>query len=445
MTSMIALRRRRRPEWSGRQPKVENDARDAEDVRKRIAYVVNCFPFPTETFVYRELLALRAHGCTILPFSLQSPDPATLSSEALRLVDETYSIQPAPLAELLAAHARWIARSPVLYLSTLWTVVTGTHLALRDRLRSFAHWAEAISILPVLEQARVDHIHAHFAVGSATCAWVAARLLGLPWSFTAHAYDIWLDKLLLPEKLREADFVVTCSDVNRRHLAETYGVPLSKLHTVYHGIDVGHFSPMPKPSSAHPEKLRVLCVGRLVEQKGIAHLIEACSQLAIEGIEFELLIAGDGPLRESLRQACRELRIDDRTQFLGHVSQETVLELYRSSDLFVLPCVAASDGDRDGVPNVLIEAMACGLCVVSTEFSGVPELVENGKSGALVSPGDSRGLARAMGRMLADENLRKAMAMAGRATVVERFAIDVSARALLDLTAWDEPIPRRPS
>lgn len=441
MNSPVTLRNRPRPGWS--EAAVSSRARTPTSptptpTPTRVAYIVNGFPYQTETFVYRELLALRARGCTILPFSIRSTDVSTLSDEALPLVDDTYSILPAPLFDLLKAHLTWLLRSPVVYLATLFFTVTGTHIKLSDRLRSLAHWVEAVSIVPVLERAEVDHLHAHFAVGSATCAQIAARFLDLPWSFTAHAYDIWLDKLLLPEKLRDASFVLTCSEVNRTHLSESYGVSPNKIHTIYHGIDIEHFCPGPEKTDPGAKPV-ILCVGRLVEQKGIPYLIEACSFLAQEGHEFELVIAGDGPLRGTLENLCRESGIDERTRFVGHVFQQELLEYYKNCDLFVLPCVEANNGDRDGVPNVLIEAMACGACVVSTDFSGVPELVEDGKSGVLVSPADAPALAKAVASLIGDASTRHEMSRAGREAVVTRFAIDVSARSLLGVTGWDRP------
>jgi glycosyltransferase involved in cell wall biosynthesis len=266
-----------------------------------------------------------------------------------------------------------------------------------------------------MRESRVRHIHAHFAVGSATCAWVLARFLRLPFSFTAHAYDIWQDRLLLSEKLRGAAFVVTCTEYNRRHLLQLVPNLTRPIHVVYHGVDTQRFVPTARPVRAVP---RILAVGRLCEQKGFATLLRGCAMLAQWGEPFECTIVGDGPLADSLRVLARQLELDERIHFLGRAFQEQMPDHYAQSDLFVLPCTRANDNDRDGIPNTIKEAMATGLAVVSTWFSGVPELVVDEVTGLLVAPDHPEALARAMQRLLQSPDLRCRFGTAGRERVV---------------------------
>jgi glycosyltransferase involved in cell wall biosynthesis len=276
----------------------------------------------------------------------------------------------------------------------------------------------------------VQHLHAHFAVGSATVVWVLARLLDLPFSMTAHAYDIWQDRLLLPEKLGAAKFVVTCTEHNREHLLATYPGTGATIVVVHHGVDAHRFVPADRRERTVPV---ILAVGRLCEQKGFATLLRACALLAQQGEAFECRIVGDGPLRAPLHALARELGVSTRVHFLGRAFQEQMPEHYAAADLFVLPCTQASDNDRDGIPNTLMEAMASGLPVVSTWFSGIPELVQHGTTGLLVQRDDSPALAAAMRRLVREPVLRRRLGAAGRERVVAEFSLARAAARLGEL------------
>jgi len=268
---------------------------------------------------------------------------------------------------------------------------------------------------------------------------VLSRLLGLPFSFTAHAYDVWREQLLLPEKLRAARFAVTCTECNRQHLAATYAVPLEKIVTVHHGVDVNRYVPVERASTAEPY---IISVGRLVEQKGFDRLLRACRRLVESGESFRCEIIGDGPLRDRLGGLITEYGLGDRVALVGRLHQEDLRRRYAAADMFVLFCVPASDDDRDGIPNVLIEAMATELPVVSTDFSGVPEIVVDGETGILVGTDDETVQAEAIRRMLHDPQLRRQLGRAGRRRVMEGFTIEASAAhldAVFSRLATSEP------
>ena len=423
----LQWRQKREPAWS---PLPLNP-----DKGKRIAYFMNVFPYLSETFIYREINALRSRGSDLLTVSIRRPESQDVSEEARAFLQDTYYILPIPIGDLLLTHFRVFWRHPGRYGRILYDVLTGTHDRLIDRLRSLCHFVEAVVVVPVLERAEARHLHAHFAVGSATCAWILSRFLNLPFSFTAHAYDIWLDRLLLPEKLQAADFVVTCTAANMQHLVKTYNISQAKFHVIYHGVNVERFTP--RHHEIKPGPPRLLAVARLVEQKGLTYLLQACAILKREGYDFSCEIVGDGPLAAMLHGLATSLDLESCVHFAGRVFQEDIVEHYAAASLFVLPCIPASNNDRDGIPNTLMEAMACGLPIVSTAFSGIPELVVDGEHGFLVSPGDAEALADAIRRLLDNPDLGHTMGVAGRARVVERFSVSTSAAILHDLIMSD--------
>jgi glycosyltransferase involved in cell wall biosynthesis len=398
--------------------------------RRRIAYFVNLFPNLIETMIYREVGALRALGTEVVTFSIRRPDPAEVSAEAHHFFEGTRYIVPVGPLRLLTTHLGALLRNPIRYWQILFEVLGGTHVRVTDRVRTLCHFAEAVTVLPEIRRLQVDQLHAHWAVGSATVAMVVSRFTGIPFSFTAHAYDIWRDKLLLPEKLHAANMVVTCTDYNRRHLQETYGVPADRFQVVYHGVDLERFRRGERPRNTPP---LILSVGRLVEQKGFDRLIRACAELARAGVDFRCEIVGEGPLRGPLEALVAQLGLGDRVHLVGKLFQEDLIRRYAAADAFALLCMPASDDDRDGIPNTLIEAMAMELPVVSTTFTGVPELVGDGETGFLVESDDVSGAARALRTLIEDPERRRAMGEAGRRRVAAGFTIGGSARRLNDL------------
>jgi glycosyltransferase involved in cell wall biosynthesis len=397
--------------------------------RRRIAYFVNLFPNLIETMIYREVGALRALGTQVFTFSIRRPDRSEVSAEAHRFFEGTTYILPVGLLRLLLRHLGALLRNPVRYWTILFEVLRGTHTRFRDRLRTLCHFAEAVTVLPDVRRLEVDQLHAHWAVGSATVAMVVSRFLDIPFTFTAHAYDIWRERLLLPEKLRAARLVVTCTEYNRRHLQETYGAPADRFRVVYHGVDLDRFQRPDQPQNACP---LILSVGRLVEQKGFDRLLQACAEIARDGVDFRCEIVGDGPLRRPLEELAAELGLGDRVHFAGKLFQEDLIRHYAAADVFALLCMPASDEDRDGIPNTLIEAMAMELPVVSTTFTGVPELVTHGETGLLVETDDVAGAARSLISLLGDAERRREMGEAGRRRVAADFTIAGSARRLND-------------
>jgi colanic acid/amylovoran biosynthesis glycosyltransferase len=393
--------------------------------RRRIPYFINLFPNQFETMIYREVQMLEALGYEIVPFSIRQPDPSFVPADARALAARTRYLLPMAPGRLVRRHVAALLRFRTRYVRVLAEVLRGTHETWRQRLRTLCHFAEAVTVLPDIERLEPLQLHAHWAVGATTCAMVISRFLGIPFTFTAHAYDIWRERLLLPEKLGAADVTITCTEHNRQHLIARYGADPRRVRVVHHGCRLDRLVPPPARANAEP---LILSVGRLVEQKGFAHLLDACARLHQQGYVFRCEIAGDGPLRADLERRAAALGLTRRVAFLGRLEQEALAVRYAAADVFALLCVPASDDDRDGIPNTLIEAMAMELPCVSTRFSGVPELIVDHATGLLVEAGDAAAAARALATLLADPAQRRAMGAAGRRRVVEAFTIERSAR-----------------
>jgi glycosyltransferase involved in cell wall biosynthesis len=282
-----------------------------------------------------------------------------------------------------------------------------------------------------LTQREVTHLHAHFAHSPAAVAHLAHLAGGPPFSFTAHAKDLFTTpRREIAPRARAASFVVTCAGANREYLEPMVGaVPSDRLQIVYHGTDVSVFNPLVRA----PEPGRVVSVGRLVSKKGFADLVESLSLLARRGVRFQCEVFGDGPLRRSLEARIQAASLAGRVTLRGSRLQPEIIEAYHRAAVFALAPVVTEDGDRDGIPNVLVEAMACELPVVSTRVSGIPELIEDGVDGLLVSPGDPVALTDAIQRILNDPFLARSLGVAARRKVERQFDLEANTRTLLRL------------
>jgi glycosyltransferase involved in cell wall biosynthesis len=398
-----------------------------------IAYLSQQFPSLTTTFVYREVLALRRLGLNIRVISTWKPKREALSAEAQPLVDETFYIFPASGWRLLGLHLRYALSRPARYLGALWRVVIWNRERPGNRLRSLGHFVYAVRAAAEVERCGAQHLHADYALNAATVALVAARLTGCTFSFAAHAADLFINPVLLKEKIADAAFVTPISEHNRRFLLQAAGTAACarKLHVVHCGLQLDQFTPERDcPSNARP---LILSVGRLVEKKGFRYLIEACRLLVARGLQFECQIVGGGPDEAALRAYIERRELIAYVRLTGPLPQEQVRALMQRADVFALPCVQARDQDQDGIPVVLMEAMALQRPVISTTLSGIPELIKTGVNGCLVPPGDSGALAEALARLLTDRDTARALARAGRVTVEREFNIAVSAGRLAAL------------
>jgi colanic acid/amylovoran biosynthesis glycosyltransferase len=289
--------------------------------------------------------------------------------------------------------------------------------------------------------ASAEHLHAHFAHGPATCVALVSRLSGVPYSFTAHARDIFEygDRKAVHDKVASAQSVIAISRHGSEHVVDLAGRDLAhRVQVVPNGIDLGRFRRRASEPTGTP---RILCVARLVEKKGQDTLLRAVAMLAREGRRVRCQLIGDGPLRESLEATAQWLGISDLVTFSGALPATDVLAAYESASLFVLPCQMDANGDQDGLPVSLVEAMAVGVPVISTYISGIPELIEDGRSGLLVEPFDARALADAMKRLLDDAQLAVSLADEGR-RVAETYDRTKTTRRFIQVTGISVPEQR---
>ncbi|MFP3913778.1 MAG: glycosyltransferase [Actinomycetota bacterium] len=389
-----------------------------------LAYVIGSYPLLTTTFIDREIERMRARGVEATVFSLRRPH-GPLSPEQSRL-DVVYA-RPVSPWRLMSAHLRFLAARPRVYLRTAWDLVAAPHPRLTSRFKTLAHFALAVHVADLVDRRGATHVHAHFVDRAAVVGLVVGRLLGIPYSATAHANDIYVEPVLLDVKLTEAKFVATCTRANADHLGRV-APGRGRVLCLHHGLDVDEYGPAHGSSNGRP---LLLAVGQLKAKKGFGYLIEACRLLAAEGRDFRCEIIGEGPLRSQLEEAITASGLGEVVHLRGALPHEAVKQAYSRADLFVLPCVTAEDGDKDGIPNVILEAMASSLPVVSTDHSGIPEAVENGTSGILVPPGDPEALAGAVATLLDAPDLRRSYGEAGRKLAAESFDVGRNVDSLI--------------
>jgi glycosyltransferase involved in cell wall biosynthesis len=398
--------------------------------------ILKGYPRISETFISNEILLLEKLGFPIHLFSMRRPRENFTHDSVTRIqadVDYLPETLLRPLPRLIYHNFLLAAQKPVVYAKAL-------KIALQRFLRTrksatlkhlFQAGYLAHHLLPGLT---ITHLHAHFAHSPTSVAMFTSLLSGLPFSFTAHAKDIYTsDPRQLREKLGLARFVITCTDYNRRHLSRLYDAEPDSISHVYHGIDTGLFSFNQETREAPAKPYQILTVARLIAKKGLPTVYRALKELHARGIPFEHILIGDGEDRQKVLALINSLDLKTQTRWLGTQPHDVVLDHYKQAHLFVLGCEVAANGDRDGIPNVLLESMAMGVPVVATAISAIPELVETEKTGLLVQPGHPKQLAEAMIRLLTDTELRASVISAARKRVLQDFDNKVLIRKIADI------------
>jgi glycosyltransferase involved in cell wall biosynthesis len=374
-----------------------------------IAVILKGYPRLSETFIAQELLGLEQAGHRLAIFSLRHPtDPtrhqihAQITASVAYLPEYLYQEPRRVLRALFKARrAPGFARAFGVWVRDLWRDPTP------NRVRRFGQALVLTAELP----AQIRWLYAHFIHTPSAVARYASIMTGIPWSCSAHAKDIWTSPgWELRANVAAARWVTTCTGTGRAQLARHTDDP-AKVLLVHHGLDLVRFPAQANPHDARDgsdplRPVRVLAVGRAVEKKGFDILLAALARLP-SSLHWTLTHIGGGGRLAKLKAQAKELGIAERVQWLGPRSQHEVLAAYRASELFVLPCRVASDGDRDGIPNVLMEAQSQGLACISTEISAVPELIRDQATGLLVPPDDPQALATAIERLMVDPSLRR--------------------------------------
>jgi len=390
----------------------------------RFAYLLKRFPRLSETFVLNEMLELQRQGVALRIYALMDPLESQVHPEAARLRPEVvYLHDPhrrlGSWLRLLGGAILQALSHPHGALRVAWALGT-----VHRSLPSLRHAIEGLWLARDLRRNGVGHLHAHFIHSPAAVAYLTFLAGGPPFSVTAHAKDLYTT---LPRNLRirasAARFVITCTRFNSAHLAR---VVSAGIHVFYHGADLQRFT----PDRSHVEPQRILSVGRLVSKKGFNDLVDALALLQKQGLRIRADVYGGGPLRQELEARAQRLGLEGRLTFHGARLQDEILAAYRRAAVFVLAPVVTDDGDRDGIPNVLVEAMASGVPVVTTKISGIPELITNGIDGLLVNEHDATALAGAIERVLHDSELAARLGRAGRRRVERDFDLVANTRRL---------------
>jgi len=388
-----------------------------------LAVLVKRFPRLSETFILNEFLELGRQGLPVRLFAIMDPHEARSQPEALALMSQVTFLDDGAKWGRLGRAARAARRHPGGALkAAAWVLTQRSRASLR-------HYLHALTLVSHLDDGNFAHLHAHFAHTPAAIAFIAKKISGISYSVTGHAKDIYTARpASLARRARAATFVSTCTEANRRFLIEETGLSPSQVVLCRHGVDLARFTGIVR----EPVPGRILSIGRLVPKKGFDILIEACAILAQRGIEFELRIIGSGDLGPQLSARAQELGIGDRVELGKGRPQSELLGELAQAELFALAPYVLPDGDRDGVPNVILEAMAAGVAVVSTAVSGIPEVVETGRTGTLVAPGEPGALADALAMMLCDAPERERIAAAARTFVIANFGLAESVKPLMD-------------
>jgi glycosyltransferase involved in cell wall biosynthesis len=390
----------------------------------RVAFVLKGYPRLSEAFIAQEIAALERRGLDIVIVSLRRPSDEQRHPvhreirAAVNYLPEYLLREPMRVLRAWRAVRKWptYAKARATWLRDLARDKTA------NRIRRFGQALVLAAELPK----DVDRLHAHFLHTPASVARYAAILRALPWSGSAHAKDIWTTPAWEKrEKLAECDWLATCTRSNRSHLAAL--APAGRVELVYHGVDLQRFAPARTPRAASDGSdprapVSILSVSRLVEKKGTDVLLAALARLPAE-LHWRFVHVGGGPLKAKLARQARALGIAERVQWRGALAQEELLAEYRRADLFALACRVARDGDRDGLPNVLMEAQSQALPCIATRVSAIPELVHAGATGVLVPENDVAALAAALALLIRDPARRRVLGAAGEARVRAEFSL----------------------
>jgi glycosyltransferase involved in cell wall biosynthesis len=378
-----------------------------------LAVLVHEFPKLSETFVLHDLLALEAAGVRLALFSLRRPDVAPFQGPDPRLKAEVRYLPEVEGRRMRLAlrfsNALLLVRNPARYLWAMYRIVISPDYS-RTRVN------QAVLLATELQRLGSPPLYVHFAHKPATVGRFASLLIGARYAISAHAVDVWTPPVSeLRVKVRDAETVLCCYEEARAHMARLAGgeTPIALVH---HGVEL---PPNAEPNERNPPVL--LAVGRLVEKKGYPTLLEAAARLRDQGLSFEVRITGDGPEWATLQRQVTVLELGDLVRFIGPLTTEELEREYAAASVFVLPCQTLPEGNRDGIPNTLLEAMAHSLPVVSTTLASVAEAVDDDQHGLLVPERDPAALAQAIARLLADPKLRRRLGTAGRTRVAERF------------------------
>lgn len=410
-------------------------------MRPAIAYLAGTLPRRSETFVYREIRALRQRGWDVFAASLHAPTKE--DREACPDISADLHIVYGP--RMVWSALREAIGHPLKAMSVIYGALSdaccpGEKTGASGRFKLLAQSIAALALASALRPRGIRHLHCHFAHAPTTVGMYVAQQLGVTFSFTGHANDLFQRRSLLLKKLERAAFVCCISQWHRDLYRQVRARPDDVYRVIRCGVDVDSWTPSRNSSSTPP--LRVLTVCRLVEKKGVDTLLKALSELRRkDNVAWRLTVAGDGPQRDALHGLAKELGLEASINWLGAVGNEQVPGLLKHSDLFALPCRTSSAGDRDGIPVVLMEAMSCGVAVVSGDLPAIRELIQDRHGGRLVDGTDASALASVLAELAADPDQRARIALNGRRRVEEEFSLATNIDRLESALVATIPMP----
>lgn len=394
----------------------------------RVVYIVSLFPCWSETFIVREISALIAQGVDVRIISLKHASETMVQADDLALLPRVH--HPGSHLSAVSVLTRTLFSAPVLTARCIAALITDMWRRPAVLLKSLIALTRGLQHLPWLRDFSPHFIYSHWATYPSTVAWALSQIGKIRFGFTSHAHDIFNDQQLLARKLSDADVAVTISQFNVEWLTKHVSpIARDKLQIVHCGVDLA----VSKVSETKREPAWILAVGRLDPIKGFATLIEAMHLLSQRQVDCRCSIVGEGPLRASLQALIDALGVARKVQLVGAKPQDEVRSMMERATLFALPCEVATDGNRDGIPVALMEAMAVGCPVLSAPVSGVPELIQDGVTGLLVETANPRALANAIQRLLEDSTLRSDLSRAARRKIEVEFDAASEASKLLKL------------
>ncbi|HAI96476.1 MAG: colanic acid biosynthesis glycosyltransferase WcaL [Cycloclasticus sp.] len=390
----------------------------------RVAYLAPELPALSATFVYNEILQLEKLGTEVIPFSVNQPQARVEEDCVFDLTERTMVLYAEPVVRVLKSHLLLLAKSPLRYLKTLWLLCKDmwcVGLFTRTALGLGYRFLYSARLAALLLEKNCPHLHVHFAHIPADIAMYASSISGIPFSITAHANDIFERCWLLKQKVKRAHFFATISEFNKKYM-QSIGVDTEHVKIIRCGVDPAKFSQQEEATTNTVVKIGVLA--RLVEKKGIDLLIKAVAQLKKKNSPVELYIAGNGPMNKRLINLCKEIGLTESdVHFLGAIAHSKVTDFLKSLDLFVLPCREDEKGDIDGIPVVLMEAMLAGVPVITSNLSGIPELVTDKKTGLLIEQNNLTALVGAIASLIEDDELRSRLIYNAAIKVKKDFSL----------------------
>ncbi|MDH4278036.1 MAG: glycosyltransferase family 4 protein [Acidimicrobiia bacterium] len=400
-----------------------------------VAVVMSRFPKFTETFVVNEILGLQQHGVKVHIYPLLPEQPGPHQSNVAALVERAHYGRPWG-GQAVGAFLNTLVKRPRCLGSIVGRLLADTWRSPFMMLKDFYLLPRICAIADELTTTRISHVHAHFLTHGGFAAWALGRLTGLPYSVVAHGSDVHRHRAMMKTKVAEAAFIAAISEFNRAVIGEECG-EVGRVEIVHCGVDVSHIVPgSPADRAAEP---LVVCVGTLHEVKGQRYLIEAVVELKRRGRKVDVQFVGAGSDGPMLTDLATRLGVDDRVEFVGAVDHHEVIERYRSAHVLVAPSVASRDGRREGIPTVIMEAMAAGTPVVASDLSGIPELVVHEESGLLTPPGDPVAIADAIERLLTEPVLVARLTKNANRTVRDNFDLGRTTARLAELMNADPP------